>query len=85
MDHQISKDCVIFIALLVQCCIIKVNSNRAGAPNSVCDTMLPGHGPNPQDISSSPFSLEILDGVTTYTVGIPVTGKWDSTFSYSRF
>ena len=79
MKHQNSKEYFILIVLLMQCSIATVSSHPAGAPTSACETMDPsiGHGSTAQT-GQSPYTLEVLNDVTTYTPGSAVQGKRSS-------
>ncbi len=60
--------------LLTLCGITYVQSFPNGAPKVACETMYPLHGVRAQQ-GSSPYTVEIMDSVTTYTYGTPVKGR----------
>ena len=77
-DKRFQHSCV-FILLLTQGYIIGGNCYPSGAPAQACNTMAPDTGPynhnsQPQT-GNSPYSLEVMDGVNTYSYGVPVRGK----------
>ena len=45
-----------------------------GAGGGACTTLRPAHG-TPSD-GTSPYSIQVLNGVNTYTFGTPVTGMF---------
>ena len=68
------------VTVLVQILLTNVDCYSNGPPNSVCGSMAPdtagyAHNSLPQS-GASPYSIEVLNGVSTYTPGIPVTGEY---------
>ena len=77
-DKRFQHSCV-FILLLTQGYIIGVNCYSTGAPTQACNTMAPdtsnyAHNSQPQT-GNSPYSVEVIGGVNTYSFGVPVSGK----------
>lgn len=79
MDDKVAKENLVLIVLVTQCFVNVVNAYSGGAPWAICDAMAPstafqnGHGALPQT-TVSPYSVEILNGVTTYSPNTPVRG-----------
>ena len=58
-----------------------------GAPDAACRNMTPDHSGSLPSNMDPPYSVEILDGVTTYSPGTPVQGTSNhlSFFSNKKF
>ena len=63
-----------FVAVLLCFGVSTVSGYGTGAPTEACESLRPNHtGVLPQT-SNSPYSLEIVGGVTNFTQGTPVKG-----------
>ena len=55
--------------------VVGVTGRPDGAPDAACTSMTPNHmGSVPSNIAP-PYTVEIVDGQTTYSPGTPVQGK----------
>ena len=54
--------------------ICGVTGLPGGAPDAACRNMTPGHSGSLPSNMDPPYSVEIVDGVTTYSPGTPVQG-----------
>ena len=46
-----------------------------GAPDAACRNLTPDHSGSLPSNMTPPYTVEIVDGVTTYSPGTPVQGK----------
>ena len=69
-----------FEVLVVISFLLPPTSGRsAGAPAGACESRTPsasGHSATPQ-MTTAPYSVRFMDGVTNYTYGTPVQGEPD--------
>ena len=52
----------------------------SGAPGSVCDTLVPGHGSTTQDNANSPYSVTVAANTLTSGATLDVTVRGNTNF-----
>ena len=60
----------VIVSLVLVLVLPEVQAYETGAPFSVCDTMLPGHGS--EQSYPSPYSIQLSS--STYSANVPITG-----------
>lgn len=74
MEIQNAFVSVVLTWTLLVVCVVEVENYPTGADNAACFNMTPNHGVEPQDTSTSPFTVTVEEGVTKYSAGTPVQG-----------
>ena len=57
--------------------VSRVTGRPGGAPDAACRDMTPSHPGSTPSNMAPPYTVEIVDGVATYSPGTPVQGKSD--------
>lgn len=74
LKHNVGVTCLCFWLSIINC-ISYSEGYASGAGVAACTTLIPGHGSASN--AASPYTIQVLNGVTTYTPGTPVTGKFE--------
>ncbi|KAG2461534.1 FRRS1 reductase, partial [Polypterus senegalus] len=70
LSTQMQKQCFFVFLFIFEKLVVTILGYSNGAPSSVCSSMLPSHGANPQS-SSPPYSLKV--DKSTYSPGDQIT------------
>ena len=71
---------MVWLLGLVATLVTGATAYSSGAPNFVCDTLKPGHGPEPQDNANSPYSVSVATNTLTSGATLDVMVKGSTTF-----
>lgn len=65
---------------LVATLVTGATAYSSGAPNFVCDTLVPGHNREPQANANSPYSVSVATNTMLSGATLDVTVKGSTTF-----
>ena len=73
--NELSGTTIVVLWVTLNVWVGGVTGRPDGAPNAACSNMAPNHTSSVPSNMTPPYTVEIVDGETTYSPGTPVQGK----------